>query len=250
MYLLRVADTAGRPFDVVGSSPEALVRVSGGTATSRPIAGTRPRSGDPAVDALRAEDLLADPKERAEHLMLVDLARNDLSRVCRPGSVVVSEYMEVDRFSHVLHLSSTVQGTLLPGTDAVDVLRATFPAGTLSGAPKIRAMEIIDELEPTRRGQYGGAVGYFDLAGDADLAIAIRTGLLRDGTLHVQAGAGIVADSVPATEHEECRTKAAAVLRAAHRASRMRTVDVGPSWHDGGHDRARDAQQRDGDGRA
>ncbi|MGF1663552.1 MAG: anthranilate synthase component I [Kineosporiaceae bacterium] len=235
MYLLRLADPAGRPFDLVGSSPEALVRVAGGVATSRPIAGTRPRSGDAATDAARAEDLLADPKERSEHVMLVDLARNDLSRVCEPGSVVVSQYMEVERFSHVLHLTSTVHGTLAQGTGAVDVLTATFPAGTLSGAPKVRAMELIDELEPVRRGAYGGAVGYFDLAGDADLAIAIRTGLLRDGVLHVQAGAGIVADSVPETEHDECRSKAAAVLRAADRASRMRPVAPGGTWHDGGH---------------
>ncbi|MGF1646978.1 MAG: anthranilate synthase component I [Kineosporiaceae bacterium] len=235
MYLLRLADPAGRPFDLVGSSPEALVRVAGGVATSRPIAGTRPRSGDAAVDAARAQDLLGDPKERAEHVMLVDLARNDLSRVCEPGSVVVSQYMEVERFSHVLHLTSTVHGTLTPGTGAVDVLAATFPAGTLSGAPKVRAMELIDELEPTRRGAYGGAVGYFDLAGDADLAIAIRTGLLRDGVLHVQAGAGIVADSVPESEHDECWSKAAAVLRAADRAARMRPVEPGGTWHDDPH---------------
>jgi anthranilate synthase component 1 len=235
MYLLRLADPDGAPFDLVGSSPEALVRVAGGVATSRPIAGTRPRSGDPAVDAARAEDLLADPKERAEHLMLVDLARNDLSRVCDPGSVVVSQYMEVDRFSHVMHLTSTVHGVLAAGVGAVDVLTATFPAGTLSGAPKVRAMELVDELEPTRRGQYGGAVGYFDLAGDADLAIAIRTGLLRDGVLHVQAGAGVVADSVPESEYEECRSKAAAVLRAADRASRMRPVVPPDAWHDDPH---------------
>lgn len=227
MYLLRMTDPAGEPFDIVGSSPEALVRVSDGQALTRPIAGTRPRSGDPAVDAARAEDLLADPKERAEHLMLVDLSRNDLSRVCRPGSVVVSRYMDVERFSHVLHLTSTVRGELADGVDAVDVLAATFPAGTLSGAPKVRAMELIDALEPTRRAQYGGAVGYFDLAGNADLAIAIRTGLLRRGTLHVQAGAGIVAESVPESEYDECRSKAAAVLRAADRAARLRPLDAG-----------------------
>ncbi len=224
MYLLHLTDADGRPFHVVGSSPEALVTVAEGSVTSRPIAGTRPRSGDVAVDAQRARDLLADPKELAEHLMLVDLARNDLSRVCRAGTVTVEEYMQVQPFSHVLHIASTVRGRVREDVDAVDVLAATFPAGTLSGAPKVRAIELIDDLEPTRRGVYGGAVGYFDFAGNADLAIAIRTGVMVDGVLHVQAGAGIVADSVAATEHEECRSKAAAVLRAASRARRLRPV--------------------------
>jgi anthranilate synthase component 1 len=237
MFLLRLAGWDGEPFDIVGSSPESLVRVSDGMAAARPIAGTRPRSGDPVLDAERAEELLADPKERAEHLMLVDLARNDLSRVCRPGTVTVTDYMHVERFSHVLHLTSTVRGVMAEGVSAVDVLVATFPAGTLSGAPKVRAMEIIDALEPTRRAQYGGAVGYLDLAGDADLAIAIRTGLMHRGVLHVQAGAGIVAESVPESEYEECRSKAAAVLRAAERADRLRPV-LPPgdrSWHDAPH---------------
>ncbi len=224
MYLLRLSDAAGRRFAVVGSSPEALVRVEAGhgddpdrrSVVAHPIAGTAPRSGDPAVDADRSAALLADPKERAEHLMLVDLARNDLSRVCDPGTVDVVELMAIERYSHVLHIVSTVTGRLAADKDSVDVLTATFPAGTLSGAPKVRAIELIDELEPRRRGLYGGVVGYLDFAGDLDLAIAIRTGLLVDATLHVQAGAGIVADSVPEREHRESCDKAAAVL-AAHR---------------------------------
>jgi anthranilate synthase component 1 len=222
MYLYRGADAADRRFDVVGSSPEALVKVSGGRVISHPIAGTRPRGTSAAQDHALAEELLADPKERAEHLMLVDLARNDLGRVCVPGSVEVVDFMSVERYSHVMHLVSTVEGDLAPGRTAYDVLQATFPAGTLSGAPKPRAMEIIDKLEPTRRGLYGGVVGYFDVAGDMDLAIAIRTALLRDGVAHVQAGAGIVADSVPESEDEESRNKAAAVLRAVATASTLR----------------------------
>jgi anthranilate synthase component I len=214
MYLFRTQDAAGRLLDVVGSSPEALVKVSAGRATAHPIAGTKPRGATPAEDHELAEELLADEKERAEHLMLVDLARNDLGRVCSPGTVEVVDFMQVERYSHVMHLVSTVEGDLAPGRTAYDVLRATFPAGTLSGAPKPRAMEIIDELEPVRRGLYGGVVGYLDFAGDMDFAIAIRTALLRDGVAHVQAGAGIVADSVPLREDEECRNKAAAVLRA------------------------------------
>ena len=228
MYLLRLADADGRRFDVVGSSPEALVTVEGDVVVSHPIAGTRPRSGDPVVDAARAEDLLADPKERAEHLMLVDLARNDLGRVCDPGTVDVVQLMEIERFSHVLHIVSTVTGRLSEGKDAVDVLTATFPAGTLSGAPKVRAIELIDAFEPTRRGLYGGVVGYFDLAGDVDLAIAIRTGVLIDGRVHVQAGGGIVADSTPDGEYEESRSKSAAVLAAVRRAAGLRPV-AGPS---------------------
>ncbi len=226
MYLVRLADTAGRRFDVVGSSPEALVTVEDRTVIAHPIAGTRPRSGDPVVDAARAEDLLADPKERAEHLMLVDLARNDLGRVCEPGSVDVVEFMQIERFSHVLHIVSTVTGRLRPDADPVDVLTATFPAGTLSGAPKVRAIQLIDELEPTRRGLYGGVVGYFDLAGDLDLAIAIRTGVVVDGRLHVQAGGGIVADSTPEGEYEESRHKSAAVLTAQRRAAGMRPLQA------------------------
>jgi anthranilate synthase component 1 len=224
MYLYRTLDAQGRPLAVVGSSPEALVKVSGDQAITHPIAGTRPRSLIPDEDAELASDLLADEKERAEHLMLVDLARNDLARVCRPGSVEVVDFMTVERYSHVMHLVSTVQGEILPSASAYDVLRATFPAGTLSGAPKPRAMELIEELEPVRRGVYGGVVGYFDLAGDMDFAIAIRTALLRDGVAYVQAGAGIVADSVPEREDEECRNKAAAVLRAVATASTLRPV--------------------------
>ncbi|MCU0266896.1 MAG: anthranilate synthase component I, partial [Actinomycetia bacterium] len=209
MYLLRFDG-----FDVVGSSPEALVKVNGDRALLHPIAGTRWRGSTPAADAQLAADLLADEKERAEHLMLVDLGRNDLGRVCDPGTVEVVDFMSVERFSHVMHIVSTVVGRVAPGLTAFDVLLATFPAGTLSGAPKPRAMEIIEELEPTRRGLYGGCVGYADFAGDLDAAIAIRTALLRAGVAYVQAGGGIVADSDPAYEDRECRNKAAAVLRA------------------------------------
>jgi len=223
MYLYRTVDAHGRRLDVVGSSPEALVKVTGDRVISHPIAGTRPRGETAAQDARLAEDLLADTKERAEHLMLVDLARNDLGRVCTPGTVEVVDFMSVERYSHVMHLVSTVEGDLAPGRTAYDVLQATFPAGTLSGAPKPRAMEIIEKLEPTRRGLYGGVVGYFDWAGDMDMAIAIRTALLRDGVAHVQAGAGIVADSVPETEDAECRHKAAAVIRAVATAATLRS---------------------------
>lgn len=222
MYLYRAMDADGRRFDVVGSSPEALVTVADGRVVTHPIAGTRGRGATPAEDVALAEELLADAKERAEHLMLVDLSRNDLGRVCVAGSVDVVQFMEVERYSHVMHLVSTVEGDLAPGRTAYDVLQATFPAGTLSGAPKPRAMELIDELEPVRRGLYGGVVGYLDVAGDMDLAIAIRTALLRDGVAHVQAGAGIVADSVPEREDDECRNKAAAVLRAVATAATLR----------------------------
>lgn len=201
-------------FDIVGSSPEALVTVQAGQCVLHPIAGTRRRGSTAEEDVALAEELSADVKERAEHVMLVDLARNDLGRVCRPGSVGVVEFMSVERYSHVMHLVSTVTGQLDEGRAAYDVLAATFPAGTLSGAPKPRAMAIIDELEPLRRGLYGGCVGYFDFAGNLDAAIAIRTALVKDGVAHVQAGAGIVADSVPEAEAEECANKAAAVLRA------------------------------------
>jgi anthranilate synthase component 1 len=222
MYLYRTTDPSGRRLDVVGSSPEALVTVTEGRVISHPIAGTRWRGATEAEDVALAGELLADTKERAEHLMLVDLARNDLGRVCAPGTVEVVQFMEVERYSHVMHLVSTVEGDLAPGGTAFDVLRATFPAGTLSGAPKPRAMELIDELEPVRRGLFGGVVGYFDWAGDMDVAIAIRTALLRDGVAHVQAGAGIVADSIPEREDDECRNKAAAVLRAVATASTLR----------------------------
>ncbi|MFF2505416.1 anthranilate synthase component I [Streptomyces sp. NPDC058067] len=216
MYLFRFEG-----FDVVGSSPEALVKVEDGRAMVHPIAGTRPRGATPQEDQALADELMADPKERAEHLMLVDLGRNDLGRVCEPGSVEVVDFMSVERYSHVMHIVSTVTGRVAAGTTAYDVLTACFPAGTLSGAPKPRAMQIIDELEPSRRGLYGGCVGYLDFAGDSDTAIAIRTALLREGTAYVQAGAGVVADSDPVAEDTECRNKAAAVLRAVHTANRM-----------------------------
>ncbi|MGW0608535.1 anthranilate synthase component I [Streptomyces sp. NPDC002644] len=216
MYLFRFDG-----FDVVGSSPEALVKVEDGRAVLHPIAGTRHRGATPQEDQALAEELLADPKERAEHLMLVDLGRNDLGRVCEPGSVEVVDFMSIERYSHVMHIVSTVTGRVAPGRTAFDVLTACFPAGTLSGAPKPSALRIIDELEPSRRGLYGGCVGYLDFAGDSDTAIAIRTALLRDGTAFVQAGAGVVADSDPVAEDTECRNKAAAVLRAVHSANRL-----------------------------
>ena len=217
MYLLRFDG-----FDVVGSSPEALVKVSGDRAMLHPIAGTRWRGDTPEQDAALAADLLADPKERAEHLMLVDLGRNDLGRVCAPGSVEVVDFMSVERYSHVMHIVSTVVGAVSAGRTSFDVLTACFPAGTLSGAPKPRAMEIIEELEPTRRGLYGGCVGYLDFAGDLDAAIAIRTAFMRDGVAYVQAGGGIVADSDPVAEDQECRNKAMAVLRAVAAAGTLR----------------------------
>lgn len=202
-------------FHVVGASPEILVRLEGDTVTVRPIAGTRPRGKTREEDQALADDLLADPKERAEHLMLMDLGRNDVGRVAQTGSVKVTENMLIEHYSHVMHIVSNVDGKLKPGMSAMDVLRATFPAGTVSGAPKVRAMEIIDELEPTKRGIYAGAVGYLGFNGDMDVAIAIRTAVVKDGTLYVQAGAGIVADSVPESEWIETNNKARAVLRAA-----------------------------------
>lgn len=235
MYLLRLpvddrvaADEAsGRlsddvAFEIVGSSPEALVTVRNAHVVVHPIAGTRPRGTSVEEDAAHADDMLADEKERAEHLMLVDLARNDIGRVCAPGSVNVVEFMQVERYSHVMHLVSTVTGTLESTATAYDALAATFPAGTLSGAPKPRAMEIIDELEPLRRNLYGGCVGYFDFAGNVDMAIAIRTAVLKGEVAYVQAGAGIVLDSVPESEAAECANKAAAVLRAVAIAATMR----------------------------
>ncbi|MDP2784481.1 MAG: anthranilate synthase component I [Sulfurimicrobium sp.] len=200
---------------VVGASPEILVQLAADTITVRPIAGTRTRGKTREEDEALARDLLSDPKELAEHLMLMDLGRNDVGRVAATGSVRVSEKMVIERYSHVMHIVSNVEGKRKAGVSAMDVLRATFPAGTLSGAPKVRAMEIIDELEPSKRGIYGGAVGYLGFNGDMDLAIAIRTAVIKDGTLFVQAGAGIVADSVPQSEWEETRNKARAVLRAA-----------------------------------
>lgn len=232
MYLVRVpvaADdlTEEVHFDIVGSSPEALVTVTDGECVVHPIAGTRPRASTADEDAARAVDLLHDTKERAEHVMLVDLARNDLGRVCEPGSVHVTEFMAVERYSHVMHLVSTVVGTLDRTSSAFDALIAAFPAGTLSGAPKPRAMTIIDECEPTRRGVYGGCVGYIDFAGNMDMAIAIRTAVIKDGRAHVQAGAGVVADSLPDSEFDECVAKARAVLRAVRTAATLH--DVGRS---------------------
>ncbi len=200
---------------VVGASPEILVRLEEDTVTSRPIAGTRPRGKTREEDVALAEELLADPKEIAEHVQLMDLGRNDVGRVAQVGSVAVTDKMVIERYSHVMHIVSNVEGKLKPGLHAIDVLKATFPAGTLSGAPKVRAMEIIDELEPSKRGIYGGAVGYLGFNGDMDLAIAIRTGVIKDGMLYSQAGAGIVADSVPENEWIETQNKARAVLRAA-----------------------------------
>jgi anthranilate synthase component 1 len=199
---------------VTGASPETLVRLSDGRVEVRPIAGTRPRGIHPADDERLAAELLADPKERAEHLMLIDLGRNDVGRVAEVGSVHVAEQMVIERYSHVMHMTSHVVGTLAPGKAWIDVLRAAFPAGTLSGAPKIRAMEIIDELEPHQRGIYGGAVGYVSYTGNLDLAIAIRTLVSRGDTIYVQAGAGLVADSVPELEYQETVNKARGVLRA------------------------------------
>jgi anthranilate synthase component 1 len=207
---------------IFGASPERLVRVTAGpdgaAVETIPLAGTRPRGATREDDVALAKDLLADAKERAEHVMLVDLGRNDLGRVCVPGSVRVKEFFSVERYSHVMHIASRVVGTLAPGRDAVDALAATFPAGTLTGAPKIRAMEIIEDLEPVRRGAYGGAVGYLDFAGNLDVAIAIRTAVVAAGMLHVQAGAGIVADSNAGSEALECENKARALMRAVARA--------------------------------
>jgi anthranilate synthase component 1 len=231
------AETRARPFDIyralrvvnpspfmfylraggvtlVGASPEIMCRVENGVVTNRPLAGTRRRGSTPEEDAALAAELAADPKERAEHIMLVDLARNDVGRVAELGSVKISDLLAVERYSHVMHLSSTVTGTLKPGLTAFDALRASLPAGTLSGAPKVRAMEIIDELEPHRRGPYGGAVGYVDFGGNMDTCIALRTMVLLGQTAYVQAGAGIVADSVPASEYEETVNKAQSLLRA------------------------------------
>jgi anthranilate synthase component 1 len=214
MYLLRLERAGGAPYTVVGSSPEALVKVQDRRAYTHPIAGSRPRGATPEDDAELQSELLADEKERAEHLMLVDLARNDLARVCVAGTVEVTEFMRVERFSHIMHIVSSVEGDLSPEATAIDVFRSTFPAGTLSGAPKPRALEIIDELEPAQRGVYGGVVGYFGFGGDADLAIAIRTATIMDGVARVQAGGGLVADSVPENEFAESQNKAAAPLRA------------------------------------
>jgi anthranilate synthase component I len=206
---------------LVGSSPEPHVRVQGREAIIRPIAGTRPRGATDDEDQKLAEELLSDTKERAEHVMLVDLARNDLGRVCVPGTVRVQELMEVERYSHVMHIVSEVHGEIAPRRSAFDAFKWAFPAGTVSGAPKIRAMEIIDELEESRRGPYAGAVGYFDFSGNLDTCITLRTALITQGTAYVQAGAGIVADSVPETEDQECRNKARALLSAIKAAEEL-----------------------------
>lgn len=223
MYLLNLEDSSGA-FSVVGSSPEALVKVNQDSAILHPIAGSRPRGATGEEDSKLAEDLLADKKEQAEHLMLVDLARNDLLKVCAPDSVSVTEFMTVERYSHIMHLVSTVEGKISAGSSAVDVVRATFPAGTLSGAPKPMALSVIHELEPINRGLFGGVVGYFDFSGNADLAIAIRTVVLRDGKGYVQAGAGIVLDSVPESENQETISKASAPLKAIAIANSMRKL--------------------------
>ena len=209
MYYCALGDVT-----VVGSSPEALVKLSGRRAQLRPIAGTRPRGRDVSSDRAHEAELLADPKENAEHVMVVDLARNDLGRVAHPGSVRVEPYRSIERYSHVMHLVSGVQGELAPGRDAFDLFAAAFPAGTLVGAPKVRAMQIIDELEPVSRGLYGGTVGYFGAKGDMDHAITIRTLVFTGDEYSYQAGAGIVADSVPASEHEEVLAKSGAMARA------------------------------------
>jgi anthranilate synthase component 1 len=225
MYLLSLVSPAREPYWIVGSSPEALVKVEDRRVYMHPIAGSRPRGVGPEEDLALADELLDDPKERAEHLMLVDLARNDLQKVCAPGTVEVSEFMQVERFSHIMHLVSSVEGDLRPECSPLDVFRATFPAGTLSGAPKPRALEIIDALEAAQRGVYGGVVGYFGFAGDLDLAIAIRTTTISGGVARVQAGAGLVADSDPEAEYRESQNKAAAPLRAVAVANAMRRVE-------------------------
>ena len=222
LYLFSLETSLGSPYSIVGSSPEALVTVQSGRVMTHPIAGSRPRGANADHDIALESDLLSDAKERAEHLMLVDLSRNDLLKVCKPESLEVCEFMRVERFSHIMHIVSTVEGDMRSDKNSVDAFKATFPAGTLSGAPKPRALEIIDELERSQRGVYGGVGGYFGLNGDADLAIAIRTATIVDGTAYVQAGAGIVADSDPKSEYEECRSKAAAPLRAVALANSLR----------------------------
>jgi anthranilate synthase component 1 len=214
MYFLNIGD-----MQVVGSSPEILVRQQGREVTVRPIAGTRPRGTTPEHDLQLEQELLADPKERAEHLMLIDLGRNDLGRICEPGSVQLKEQFAIERYSHVMHIVSEVSGTLREGLNYADVLRATFPAGTVSGAPKLRALEIIRELEPILRNVYAGCIGYIGWNGDADMAIAIRTAVVQEGKLHVQAGAGIVYDSDPESEWQETMSKSRALFRAVREAA-------------------------------
>jgi anthranilate synthase component 1 len=216
MFFLALGDHA-----LAGASPEVMARVEQGEVTVRPIAGTRPRGTTEQDDRGLAGELAADPKELAEHVMLLDLGRNDVGRVARTGSVEVTERFVIERYSHVMHLVSNVRGRLAPGRDCFDALRATFPAGTLTGAPKIRAMEIIEELEPVRRGVYGGAVGYVDFSGAMDTAITIRTALFRNGRVYVQSGAGIVADSDPEAEHRECVNKSRAMIQAVRLAEAL-----------------------------
>jgi anthranilate synthase component 1 len=213
MYFLRLGD-----FDIIGASPETLVRVEDGIVTTRPLAGTRPRGSDYVEDIALADELLHDEKERAEHIMLVDLGRNDIGRISTPGTVEVSDLMEIERYSHVMHMVTNVQGSLSDEYDAFDALQACFPAGTVSGAPKIRAMQIIAELEPDKRGPYAGAVGYFSHNGNMDMAIAIRTMVFKDHTAYVQAGCGIVYDSVPQREYQETMNKARALLKSIEQA--------------------------------
>ncbi len=208
-------------FHLVAATPEIMARLEDGVVTSRPLAGSRPRGSTPEKDRLLEKELLADPKELAEHLMLIDLSRNDLGRVAKTGTVELIRKMAVERYSHVMHISSHVIASLAEDMTALDVLRATMPPGTLSGAPKIRAMQIIDELEPTKRGIYGGAVGYLAWNGNMDTAIAIRTALVKQGVLYIQAGAGVVADSVPANEWQECNNKAQAIIEAARLAEQL-----------------------------
>lgn len=230
MFLIRIPEVSAPgvalssdvAFDLVGSSPEALVRLTNGEAMLHPIAGTRPRGKTADEDAALAEDLMADDKERAEHLMLVDLGRNDLGRVCEPGTVDVDDFMTIERYSHVMHIVSTVTGKLVPTLSALDLVQATFPAGTLSGAPKPMAMQIIENLEQSKRGFYGGCAGYFDFAGNVDTAIAIRSAVIKNNVAYVQAGAGVVMDSVPENEDAECNAKAAAVLKAVAVANTMK----------------------------
>jgi anthranilate synthase component 1 len=220
MYFLDFGD-----FQLAGASPEPLITVTGRHVSTRPIAGTRPRGANAEEDRRITEELLADPKERAEHVMLVDLGRNDLGRVCEYGSVQVEDFMAVENYSHVMHIVSSVTGRLQPGVGALDSLRAVLPAGTLSGAPKVRAMQIIDELEPIKRGGYGGAIGYLSYTGDLDTCIHIRTVVVKDGVAHVQAGGGTVADAKPDYEFEESEAKALAVMRAIELAVSQ------PEWH-------------------
>ncbi|NMM94189.1 anthranilate synthase component I [Bifidobacterium oedipodis] len=224
MYFMSLTDAAGRNFNVIGSSPETLIKVDNGHAMTFPIAGSRPRGATPEEDEKLAKELLSDPKERSEHIMLVDLSRNDLSRVCKPESVEVVQLMDIKRFSHIMHICSTVTGQVRDDMTAFDVFTSAFPAGTLSGAPKPRAIEIIDELEPADRGIYGGTVGYFDFSGNMDMAIAIRTAFLRDHQASVQAGAGLVLDSVPANEWQETRNKAEASVEAIQIAAQLKSA--------------------------